>query len=57
MEAKPNYHPAPVGQESKPAELVEITYLTGVTSPDFKVGEAGETKEIERHWEIGRAHV
>jgi hypothetical protein len=50
MEAKPKYHPAPLGQQSKPAELVEITYLTSVTSPDFKVGEAGETKKIERHW-------
>ena len=36
--------------KSFPAELVEIKYVKTVTSPDFKVGKAGQTKEIERHW-------
>ena len=36
--------------KSFPAELVEIKYVKTVTSPDFKVGKAGESRKIERHW-------
>lgn len=36
--------------KSNPAPLVEIQYLTTVTSPDFKSGKKGETKPIEKHW-------
>lgn len=36
--------------KSNPAPEVEIVYLKDVTSPDYKAGEKGETKSIERHW-------
>lgn len=51
MPEKPeDKHPVPPGQKSYPAPLVSITYLHDVTSPDFKAGKKGETKDVERHW-------
>jgi len=36
--------------KSNPAPLVAVTYLTSVFSPDYKAGEKGATRQIERHW-------
>jgi hypothetical protein len=61
-EQEKKYHPAPLSHDglqkmhaylkTLPPEKtsIAVTYLVDVTAPDFKVGEKGQTKEVERHW-------